>query len=380
MVKVATVVLMLLSSGMAWAGENTSWSGEAGAPAPSTRAAVQVLSQSVVISLQSEGESKAPKAVIRVAYRLEQSHSFYKPVTLNVVFPICASGIPSANDIARYGVPRPVAYAKLDGVPLEVTFLSYADLARSAMEKWHARIDALLEGRPLLREQVMSIREDAAGSGDEWAKAVTTLRVWMWRNLDHGWSDEHQAYLVARGLLAASLPGAAEQLREAPQVQKALGWLDPTGESKRLYEQLSEEWNHETLLLDARTGQLIDTRDMSWEHDFGAFSFEVTLQPKTEHELVVQHRQGLGYVGMSFGGSGSSPGLVGLRYVLTHASKWSSWWTPTVEVRAPDTWEGIMVRPPATEVTRRDGLQIHRIQFRSRPVEEFYVSVTDWQH
>ncbi|NIR02504.1 MAG: hypothetical protein GTN78_20280, partial [Gemmatimonadales bacterium] len=329
--------------------------------------------------LQSEGERKVPKAVIRVAYRLEQSHSFYKPVTVTVVFPICASDTPSADDIARYGVPRPVAYGKLDGVPLEVTFLSYADLARSVMAKWHARIDALLEGRPLLREQVISIRKEAAGSPDKWAEGVTALRLWMWRNLHHGWSDEHQAYLVARGLLAASLPGTAEQLREAPRVQKALGWLDPTCDSKSLYEQLSEEWNHETLLLDSRTGQLIDTRDMSWEHHFGAFRFEITLQPKAEHELVVQHRQRLGYAGMSFGGSGSSPGLVGLRYILTHASKWSSWWTPTVEVRAPETWEGVMVRPPATEVTRRDGLQIHRIQFRSRPVEEFYVSVADWQ-
>jgi len=380
MVRLVAAVMLMLWCQTAWAGENASWSGEAGAPAPSTRAAVQVLSQSVVISLQPQAERKAPKAVIRVAYRLEQSHSFYKPVTLNVVFPICASDVPSANDIARYGVPRPVAYAKLDGVPLEVTFLSYADLARAAIEKWHARIDALLERRPLLREQVMSIREDVAASGDEWTEAVATLRVWMWRNLDHGWSNEHQSYLVARGLLAASLPGTAEQLREAPQIQKALGWLDPTSESKRLYEQLSEEWNHETLLLDTSTGQLIDTRDISWEHDFGAFSFEITLQPKTEHELVVQHRQGLGYVGMSFGGSRLSPHLVGLRYILTRASRWYSCWTPTVEVRAPDEWEGMMVRPPATEVIRRDGLQIHRVQFRRRPVEEFYVSVIGWQH
>ncbi len=379
MVKLVAAVLMLLSCETAWAGENTSWSGEAGAPAPSTRAAVQVLSQSVIVTLRSEGEHKLPEAVIRVAYRLEQSHSFYKPITFSVAFPICAQGLPSANAISYHGVPPPVAYAKLDGVPLEVTFLSYADLAQVTIEKWHVRIDALLEGRPLLREQVMSIRQDAVGSGKEWMTAVATLRVWMWRNLDHGWEYEHRAYLVARGLLAAVLPRASEQLREAPHVQKALRWLDPTSESKRLYEQLSEEWSHETLLLDPHTGQLLDSRDISWEHDFGAFRFEITLQPKTEHELVVQHRQGLGYVGMSFRGSGSSPDLVGLRYVLTHAATWSSWWHPTVEVRAHDTWEGIVVRPPATEVTRRDGLQIHRIQFRSRPVEEFYVSVTDWQ-
>jgi hypothetical protein len=359
----AALVAACLASG-AWAGEDKSWSGESGAPAPLTgRYVLTVQSQRVQITVLEPLPRHMVEAVIRVEYVLKNEGQETQRVAVG--FPVCHQEAPTGE--REWWGPWPEAYVKLDGRPVEARLAMFRELARPTVERWSGEIQRLLERRPALKEQVAVVQREAEQHSKGWLEreGASRLAGWLRANAREEELKGFHAGWVAGGLLGVRPDSHWGRLDQA--VQSALRWLEPSHESVDLYEELSQEWGHEELLLDAKTGQLVDARSIAREHLFGAFLFEIEVEPGGEHRLVVQHRQPLGFLGMG--------NTLGLRYILTRAKRWGGYFRPTIEVRVPKRWARVAMRPPAMEVATTDGATVHRIELKGRPVEELYVSV-----
>lgn len=351
-----------------WAGEETSWSGESGAPAPlSGRHVMTVKSQEVQITLVRPGPRGFPEAVVRVEYVLTAEPSEEGPV--EVGFPVCYEGVPT-GDGERFPPAPPRAYVKLDGRAVDVRFVAFEELARPRVQERQEEIETLLDRVPGLAAEASRIREEGKQQGEGWlqAEGVRELGAWLQEKVAREGLGGADATWVAGGILGVRPRSGWGRLDQA--VQGALMWLDPERERVNVYEELAEEWGHERLLLDAATGQLVDSRSIAWEHLFGAFVFDIGVEGGGEHTLVVQHRQPLGFLDMG--------GTVGLRYVLTRARRWGGYFRPTIEVRVPAEWGPVALRPPAMESAREGGMQVYRVRLKERPVEEVYVSAGGW--
>jgi hypothetical protein len=235
-------------------------------------------------------------------------------------------------------------------------------------------VDRRLTERPPLRDEVTAIRAEGARRGDSWLRQEGAERLYQWQH-------EHPEYnqgipgdiplWIPRGLLGVISKGGSDYAA----IQDARLWL----EGKRagvdrvdLLEMLSRRWDHETLLLNPYNGQLVETNDAerTWIADtpFGVLQFQVVLPPNEPHKLVVEYQQELGV-----GGLGSKQAFRGLRYILTSAGRWGGWGKTSIEIRVPQGYGRVAIRPPAGKVVDAKGMTIYQIQM-GRPVENLYVS------
>jgi hypothetical protein len=119
----AALVAACLASG-AWAGEDKSWSGESGAPAPLTgRYVLTVQSQRVQITVLEPLPRHMVEAVIRVEYVLKNEGQETQRVAVG--FPVCHQEAPTGE--REWWGPWPEAYVKLDGRPVEARLAMFME-------------------------------------------------------------------------------------------------------------------------------------------------------------------------------------------------------------------------------------------------------------
>jgi hypothetical protein len=358
---------VLLMPGIALAnGEPSSWLGEAGDLVPITETNIHVQAERLIIALPAAAEEGWHSATVRAEYTLLAESSGSEPVRAQIAFPVSSFAVPSEHGESQK--PEPTAYVKLDGRPIAVRFLTFSDLADPWVKEWQADIERRLREMPELRQQIAAVRAESnerGGLGWLCSEGVGNLAMWLQSHGGPPAGERPAGELIAGGLLGVRPYTGGGRV---DCVQSALQWLNPKHERVDVHQLLSQRWDHEPLLLDPYTGQLHDPTDTG-SPAFGTFVFAIELERGVQHQLVVQYRQGMGYLNAR-GGNHSE----GLRYIMKTARRWGRWGATDVEIRVPPGWEQVATRPPATHVATEDSMRVYSIEMKHRPVEDLYVS------
>lgn len=370
---IALFVLCAASCRTAMAnGESAAFLTNSGILVPVTEGYVQVPDQRVEVTLPSRAAVQRGEQVahIRVTYTLYNDHT--TPVNLTVAWPTDGR----AFDRDRPPHTEYPVYIKLDGSTVPYNYLTFEKLADQYVQPWLARIDALLADKPDLKQLVTTLRNEHPFKrreltvGDRTSyfdNAAGYLGAWMQLHGYHK-GDQFSASYLAGGLL-----GRWGNRRE-DAVQGALRWLDPTHKFVDVVDEISQRWDFHPILLDPKREWLIDASyymiypDEAFAASFGIIRFPISLEAQKKHRLIVDYQQYFGEVGRPVE-------FYGLVYIMEPARRWGFWSKTTIQVRVPEGWRKVAIRPRPSKVTHGKGATTYTIEMPHRPYENLYVSV-----
>ncbi|MHB1001422.1 MAG: hypothetical protein ACYC27_19455 [Armatimonadota bacterium] len=365
------ILAVLLASISAFAdGEPTRFVSGTGILVPTDSMHTQVLDQRITITLPKAFERKSDnitykalgRAVIRAEYILHipKDYGVYEPLRMDIGWLVADPFKIRTNNGKIDHVSTAI---KFDGKSVAWNYIEYKQLTEPYTRNWLKQIDKLLESKPALKERVMAIRKEGESQETYWRETAGAGKLQNWM-MENGFEIEnkHDKEIIARGLLGWE---SKYNYSIGYDIQKALAWLDPSYEPVELNDVLSQRWSHSTLLLDPDTDLLIDVRDsLNQWWDFSLFRFPITIEPGKKHKLTVQYTQSMGRVDDWYG----------IVYLMEPARKWGRWEKTTIDIRVPNDWNMVAIRPKASIIETANGYTTHRISINGRPYENLFIS------